>query len=101
MISKKKEKRPGHKPEWDDLPARRCDNCGRVFKPKQPHQRFDKPTCRFEAKNYGAGYARLKMRMEKNLRSIKAELETNMEARFAKQLEAALKRLHSSAPDGI
>jgi hypothetical protein len=69
-----KPKRPGHKPEWSDLPARRCDNCGKVFKPKQPHQRFHTPQCRWQADRLGPGYARLKVKLEKDIGHIRNEL---------------------------
>lgn len=70
----KKSKRPGHKPDWDDLPARRCDNCPKVYKPKQPHQRFCSPQCRWQADRLGPGYARLKVKLEKDIGHIRNEL---------------------------
>ena len=72
-------KRPGHKAEWSDLPARRCDNCPKIFKPKQPTQRFCSPKCRFQAAHYGPGYARLKIKIDKDLKYIQAEFARETE----------------------
>ena len=85
----------GLKPEWANLPARRCDNCGKVFKPKTPTQRFHNDTCRFQAKNLGPGYARLKVKLEKDLRALKVELETALAAKVESDFEAAVRRLQN------
>jgi hypothetical protein len=85
----------GQKPDWKELPARRCDNCPKVFKPKRPEQRFCSPQCRWQADRQGPGYARLKVRVEKDLNSIRHQLRTDLKAdveKAVKHLESVIKK---------
>ncbi len=78
----------GHNPEWDNLPRRKCDDCGKSYKPKQPLKKGQRGFCsdahRKEYHKHGGAYRKLKgevlklvnQRMERiaqNLRSIVLE----------------------------
>lgn len=83
----------GLKPDWKNLPSRRCENCPKIFKPKRPEQRFCSDNCRYQANHFGPGYGRLKLRMDKELRALKAEVHAALKAEIGKDFEAAVKRL--------
>jgi hypothetical protein len=61
-------KRQGHKPEWDDLPRRRCANCPVIFKPVQPHQKFHNQQCKDEYHRNGGSFVKVKALIEPTVR---------------------------------
>ncbi len=66
----------GVNPAWANLPRRKCDDCGKNYKPKQPlrdNQRgFCCDTCRKSYHKHGGAYRKLRGEMRKML-----EKETN------------------------
>lgn len=53
------------KKEPVELPAKRCTNCPKIFRPKRIEQRFCCDNCRKEFHRYGAAYGPLKDKLEK------------------------------------
>ena len=76
----------GHNPEWDHLPRRKCDDCGKSYKPKQPLKKdqrgFCSDNCRKSYHKHGGAYRKLKGELEKlvsrRVLEIKAELYTRV-----------------------
>ena len=77
----------GIKPEWRNLPRRKCDDCGKSYKPGRPLRETDKygfcsPTCKKSFHKHGGAYRKLKGEIEKlisrRLVEIKAELYTHV-----------------------
>lgn len=66
----------GVKPEWMNLPRRKCDDCGKSYKPKQPLRKnergFCSSTCRKSYHKHGGAYRKLKGEM---LKLVYKELE--------------------------
>ena len=62
----------GTKLEWQNLPRKRCENCGKTFKPKRPGARFDSDKCRYEFHKNGGAFVKLRenirREVEKQLR---------------------------------
>lgn len=57
----------GIKPEWANLPRKRCKNCPVIFKPKRPEQEFCSPNCRKEFDKHGGTFSKLKPVIEKEI----------------------------------
>lgn len=76
----------GHNPEWDNLPRRKCDDCGKSYKPKQPlkpdQRGFCTANCRKSYHKHGGAYRKLKVEIEKlvarRMLELKAELLTRV-----------------------
>jgi len=76
----------GHNPEWDNLPRRKCDDCGKSYKPRQPLKKdqrgFCSDNCRKSYHKHGGAYRKLKGEIEKligrRVSEIKAELYTRV-----------------------
>ena len=73
----------GVNPKWENLPRRKCDNCGKSYKPKQPLREgmrgFCCGNCRKEYHKHGGAYAKLRPVVEKMVRqhireAVRAEL---------------------------
>jgi hypothetical protein len=75
-------------PEWANLPRRKCDDCGKTYKPIVPMREgergFCTPNCRKSYHKHGGAYRKLRgevrkmaekefARMEKRLREIVRE----------------------------
>ena len=69
------EQHRGIKEEWLNLPRRKCDNCGKSYKPKHPKQRFCKDQCRFQCLRNGSAILQLKERIAPEVRK-QIQLET-------------------------
>lgn len=58
-------------PEWANLPRRRCDNCGKTYKPVRPRRTgemgFCKDNCRKEYHKYGGAFRKLRGEIEKEV----------------------------------
>jgi hypothetical protein len=56
-------------PEWAKLPKRKCDDCGKLFKPVKPSRPgecyFCSPNCRKSYHKHGGAYRKLKVEMER------------------------------------
>jgi hypothetical protein len=79
----------GVNPEWANLPRRRCDNCPKIYKPKQPLRKnpdgtmqhgFCSRACKDQFHKHGSAFIQLRhamekefARMEKRLREIVRE----------------------------
>ena len=62
------DKHQGRKPEWLNLPRRKCDKCGTSYKPSQPTQRFCQPVCRFQYSRNGSAILQLKEKIAPEVR---------------------------------
>ena len=87
----------GHNPDWANLPRRKCDDCGKNYKPKQPLREgtrgFCSDNCRKSYHKHGGAYRKLKVEMkrmvEKEFKAIRTELLTTMRREIAEALEKA------------
>jgi hypothetical protein len=56
-------------PEWAKLPKRKCDDCGKLFKPVRPSRPgecyFCSANCRKSYHKHGGAYRKLKVEMQK------------------------------------
>src|SRR2546427_511579 len=56
-------------PEWKNLPRRKCDDCGKTYKPIVPIRKgergFCSPNCRKSYHKHGGAYRKLKGEMVK------------------------------------
>lgn len=57
----------GTKPEWLNLPRRKCDNCGKSYKPKRPNSRFHNDACKTSFHQHGGAYAKLLPKIQKEI----------------------------------
>lgn len=60
-------KKQGTKEEWLNLPRRKCDNCGKWYKPTRPNSRFHSDECKFSFHRHGGAYAKLKAVISKEI----------------------------------
>lgn len=62
----------GHNPAWANLPRRKCDQCGKTYKPVQPLREkqagFCSKPCRESYHKHGGSYRKLKPEVEKMVR---------------------------------
>lgn len=95
--------RKGQKPEWANLPRRRCDNCGELYHPFRPvvegQGGFCQPNCRKEFHKHGGSFGKLKPVIVREvkarireLRPIDGEWIERIETRLAK-IEDFIRRL--------
>jgi hypothetical protein len=110
----------GHNPNWANLPKRKCDDCGKNYKPKQPLHRtkkdgtpiemrgFCSDNCRKSYHKHGGAYRKLKVEMvklvtkrmdeiEKQVRSLVLE-ELTKYAQYAKVVQDFAPTLRIPAP---
>ena len=72
----------GHNPDWANLPRRKCDDCGKTYKPKQPlrpdTRGFCSDNCRKSYHKHGGAYRKLRGEMrkmiEKGINDLRKEL---------------------------
>jgi hypothetical protein len=72
----------GTNPAWANLPRRKCDDCGKNYKPKQPLREgtrgFCSGNCRKSYHKHGGAYRKLKVEMkrmvEKELAALRPEI---------------------------
>ena len=93
----------GVNPAWSNLPRRKCDDCGKTYKPKQPlrpgTRGFCTDNCRKSYHKHGGAYRKLKAEMRKmvdhKMKEIRQELQTEVE-----QIRALLNSIakHTNAP---
>ena len=89
-------KHPGTSPLWANLPRRKCDDCGKSYKPVRPvkerERGFCTPNCRKSYHKHGGAYRKLKAEMErmaeKGLQAIRTELLTTMRREIAEAVTA-------------
>ena len=75
-------KHPGTSPLWANLPRRKCDDCGKSYKPVRPvkenERGFCTPNCRKSYHKHGGAYRKLKVEMkrmvEKELAALRPEV---------------------------
>lgn len=62
----------GIRPDWANLPKRRCDNCGITYRPRRPlregERGFHHPNCRKEYHKRGGSFSKLKPVIIKEVR---------------------------------
>jgi hypothetical protein len=68
----------GIKTEWQNLPKRKCDNCGATYRPKRPllpgERGFHADNCRKEYHKHGGSYGKLKPYIEREIKKRIKEL---------------------------
>jgi hypothetical protein len=77
----------GINPAWANLPRRKCDDCGKSYKPKQPLREgtrgFCSDNCRKSYHKHGGAYRKLRGEMrkmvEKELIDIRQEVQNEIE----------------------
>ena len=96
----------GIKAEWANLPKRKCDNCGALYKPTRPikpdEHGFHHPNCRKEFHKRGGSFSKLKPVIIKEIRTRiremrpdSAEWAASIEQRIA-SLECTLKSIQDA-----
>ena len=75
-------KHPGVSPAWANLPRRKCDDCGKNYKPKRPllegERGFCCDNCRKSYHKHGGAYRKLKVEMQKLLNREMQEIEKRL-----------------------
>lgn len=80
----------GVNPAWANLPRRKCDDCGKSYKPKQPLREgtrgFCSDNCRKSYHKHGGAYRKLKAEMvklvERHMRTIREEIEEMIDGKI-------------------
>jgi hypothetical protein len=66
-------------PEWANLPRRKCDDCGKTYKPVKPSRPGERgfccANCRKSYHKHGGAYRKLKAEMQKMVSKELAALE--------------------------
>jgi hypothetical protein len=89
-------KHPGTSPDWANLPRRKCDDCGKSYKPVRPvkenERGFCTPNCRKSYHKHGGAYRKLKVELEKliekRLRGLIQHEIVESEVRISRNVEA-------------
>lgn len=87
-------KHPGTSPLWANLPRRKCDDCGKSYKPVRPvkegERGFCTPNCRKSYHKHGGAYRKLRgevrKMVEKEFTKLRAELAAIVRVEFRHQL---------------
>jgi hypothetical protein len=85
---------------WLNLPKRKCDNCGTLYKPKRPLLEGQRGFCcdahRKEYHQHGGAYTKLKPFIEKEIaRRVREELRDLRERVESLEAGAVPKRYHA------
>lgn len=93
----------GTNPAWANLPRRKCDDCGKNYKPKQPLRKFKKDgtpiemrgfcsdNCRKSYHKHGGAYRKLKVEMLKLLNREMREIEKRLREIARAEIEQSLR----------
>ena len=73
----------GLRAEWAMLPARRCRNCPKIFKPKKPDQVHCCANCRKEYDKHGGAFSKLRVHMLKEIKKRVRECSPADETRIS------------------
>lgn len=81
--------RKGVSPNWSNLPKRKCDNCGTIYRPTRPLRAdqkygFCNRDCNKQFYKHGAAFIQIKQAMEKEI--AKRLLPIQSEVRELRQL---------------
>ena len=72
----------GVNPEWANLPRRKCDDCGKSYKPLQPlrpnTRGFCSDNCRKSYHKHGGAYRKLKVEVQKMVERKFKDLEIRL-----------------------
>jgi hypothetical protein len=72
----------GQSPAWANLPRRKCDDCGKSYKPARPLQEgqrgFCSDNCRKSYHKHGGAYRKLRAEMQKMVEKRLDELAEQM-----------------------
>ena len=83
-------KRKGVSPEWANLPRRKCDDCGKNYKPARPlregQRGFCTPNCRKSYHKHGGAYRKLKGEMLKLVTKRMDEIEKQVRSLVLEEL---------------
>jgi hypothetical protein len=85
----------GVRPEWANLPKRRCRNCPNIFRPKKPDQVHCCANCRKEFYKHGGAFAKLRLLMLKEIKKRVRECNPAEESRIA-AIEARLQKIEDT-----
>ena len=89
----------GVRAEWQNLPRRKCDNCGRMYQPKRPvrpgERGFDSDNCRKEYHKHGGSYGKLKPFIEAEIKRRIRELSP-ADATRIEAIEDRLKQIEQN-----
>ena len=81
-------------PEWANLPRRKCDDCGKTYKPVKPsrpgERGFCSANCRKSYHKHGGAYRKLKGEMQKMVARQMAELENTIQVIVWRELTRAV-----------
>ena len=87
----------GTNPAWANLPRRKCDDCGKNYKPKQPLREgtrgFCTDNCRKSYHKHGGAYRKLKVEMVKLVTREMAATETRLRALVREELLATMHQM--------
>jgi hypothetical protein len=83
-------KHPGTSPLWANLPRRKCDDCGKSYKPVRPvkenERGFCTPNCRKSYHKHGGAYRKLKVEMTKLVNKRMDEIEKQVRSLVLEEL---------------
>jgi hypothetical protein len=84
----------GTNPDWANLPRRKCDDCGKSYKPKQPLREgtrgFCSDNCRKSYHKHGGAYRKLKIEMLKMVTREMGTLEKRLREIVLEELREAI-----------
>ena len=76
------EPRKGINPAWSNLPRRKCDDCGKSYKPVRPVKKdergFCAPNCRKSYHKHGGAYRKLRVEVRKMVEKEFAAMRQEM-----------------------
>jgi hypothetical protein len=83
-------KHPGVSPNWSNLPRRKCDDCGKGYKPVRPvkegERGFCSANCRKSYHKHGGAYRKLKGEMQKMVARQMTQLRSDFRAMVQEEL---------------
>jgi len=89
-------------PEWAKLPKRRCDDCGKLYKPVKPRREgemgFCSDNCRKSYHKHGGAYRKLKAEMVKLVERHMKEIRKELIGAAAIEVSYQIQRLNGHSP---
>lgn len=87
----------GVNPAWANLPRRKCDDCGKSYKPKQPLREgtrgFCSGNCRKSYHKHGGAYRKLRAEVQKLVKREMDGLSITLNAHIATRVIFELEHL--------
>jgi hypothetical protein len=95
----------GHNPDWANLPRRKCDDCGKSYKPKQPLREgtrgFCSDNCRKSYHKHGGAYRKLKVEMVKMVERRIEELRVTIREIVRQEIRSIVTAASAGHPGSI